>query len=109
VIGHYACVIIANPLHNDIPRLVVVVHPMCNRFNENFVQQKWEKIEDLWKKHVEIVLGLIIGHSSDGDSRIRKIMLKEYSSTTGIRYQIPWEGGRLIVLYDGFKGTRLHD
>lgn len=33
VIGHYAHVIIANPLHEKPPRLVVVSHPTCNRFN----------------------------------------------------------------------------
>lgn len=31
VIGHYAHVIIANPLHENLPRLVVVIHPTCNR------------------------------------------------------------------------------
>ena len=36
VIIHYSHVIIANPLHENLPRLVVVVHPTCNRFNGNF-------------------------------------------------------------------------
>jgi len=36
VIGHYAWVIIANPLHENLPHLVVVVHPICNRFNAIF-------------------------------------------------------------------------
>ena len=44
VIGHYACVIIANPLHEKIPHLVVVFHPTCNRFDANFVHHQWEKI-----------------------------------------------------------------
>lgn len=39
VIGHYACAIIENPLHENLPHLVVVVHPTCNRFNANFVYQ----------------------------------------------------------------------
>ena len=56
-----------------------------------------------------IFLGPIIGHSSDGDSKRRMLMLKDYYSTTGMRYQIPWEGWRLTGLYDGFKVTRLHD
>ena len=51
-IGHYARVVIANHLHEKIPHLVVDVHPTCNMFDANFVHQKWEKIEDLWKKHV---------------------------------------------------------
>ena len=36
-------------------------------------------------------------------------MLKDYYSTTGMRYQIPWEGWRITGLYDGFKVTGLHD
>jgi hypothetical protein len=75
VIGHYARVVIANPLYDKLPRLVMVVHPTCNRFNANFVHQQWEKIEDIWKKHIEIVFGPIIGHSSDGYNRRRQLML----------------------------------
>lgn len=44
VIVHYARVIIANPLHEKLPCLVVVAHPTCNRFNANFVCQQWERI-----------------------------------------------------------------
>ena len=76
---------------------------------QNFVHQQWEKIEDLWKKHIEILLAPIIGHSSDGDSRIKQLMLKDYSSTTCIRYKIHWEGCKLTGLYDGFKVTKLRD
>ena len=92
MIGHYAHVIIANHLHENIPHLVVVVHPTYNKFHANFVHQQWEKIEYLWKKHVEPFLGPIIGHSSNGDSRRRMLMLKDYYSMTRMRYQIPWEG-----------------
>ena len=88
VIGYCAHFIIDNPLHEKIPHLFLVFHPMCNKFDANFVHQQWEKLEDLWKKHVEHFLGPIIGHSSDGDSRRRMLMLKEYYSTAGIRYQI---------------------
>ena len=59
--------------------------------------------------HVEHFLGPIIGHSSDGDSRRRMLMLKDYYSTRAMRYQIPWEGWSLIGLYDGFKVIALHD
>ena len=82
VIGHYARVIIANPLHEKLPHLVVVVHPTCNRFDANFVHRQWEKLEYLRKKHVEHFLGPIIGHSSYGDSRRRMLMMKDYYSTT---------------------------
>ena len=105
MIGHYACVIIANHLYGNIPHLVVVVHPRCNMFDANFVHQQWENIEDLWKKYVEHFLGPVISHSLDGDNRRRMLMLKYYYSMTDMRYQIPWEGWKLIGLYDGFKVT----
>ena len=105
VIGHYAHVIIANPLHEKLPHLVVVVHPTCKRFGEIFFHRQWKKVEDLWKKHVEHFLGPIIGHSLDGDSRRIMLIVKDYYSTTCMRYQIPWEGWRLTWLYDGFKVT----
>ena len=81
--------------------MVVVVHPTCNMFDAY--------LEDLWKKHVEHFFGPIIGHSSDGDSRKRMFMLKDYYSTTCMIYQIPWEGWRLTGLYDGFKVTSFHE
>lgn len=109
VISHYTRVIIKNPLPERLPRLVVVVHPTYNRFNANFVYQHWEKVESMWKKHVENNLGPIVGHSLDGDSRRRQLMLKDYSSTSGLRYQIPWEGLRLTRLYNGCNVTGLHD
>ena len=44
MIGHYAHVIIENHLHDNIPHLVVVVHPTCNIFDANLVHRQWEKI-----------------------------------------------------------------
>ena len=84
VIGHYTHVIIVNPLHENLPRLVVVVHPTCNKLDANFVAKQWEKIEVMWRKHMKNCLGPIIGYSFDGDSRRRQLMLKDYSSITGI-------------------------
>ena len=87
----------------------MVVHPTCNMFNANFVAKQCEKIEVMWRKHVENCFGAIIVHSSNGDSRRRQVMLKAYYSTTGIRYQIPWEEWRLSGLYDHGNITRLHE
>lgn len=80
-IGHYASIIIANPLHEKIPRLVVVAHPTWNRFDAKKFRQQWERIEFLLKRHVENNLGPIVGHSSNGDSRRRQLMLMDYCST----------------------------
>jgi len=61
------------------------------------------------RRPMEETCGPIIGYSLDGDIRRRQLMLKDYSSTIGIRYQIPWEWCRLIGMYDGFKVIGLHD
>lgn len=102
-------VIIANYLHERLSHLVLVVHPTCNRFNANFVYQQWEKVESMWKKHMENNLRPILGHPSNGDRRRRQLMLKDYSSTSGLRYQIPRESWRLTKLYNGCNVTGLHD
>ena len=44
VIGHYARVIIANPLHEKLSHLAMVFHPTCNRFDANFVHRQSEKV-----------------------------------------------------------------
>lgn len=59
----------------------------------------------MWKRHVENNLGPIVGHSLDGDSRRRQLMLMDYCLTKGIRYQIPWEQWRLSGLSNGCNVT----
>lgn len=84
IIGHYARVIIVDPLHENIPPLVVVSHPTYNRFNAKKIHQQWERIKILWKRHVENNLGAIVGHSSNGDSRRRQLILMDYCSIEGM-------------------------
>ena len=35
--AQYACVLIANPLHPRLPRLVILIQLTCNRFDARFV------------------------------------------------------------------------
>ena len=63
----------------------------------------------MWKKHVEKNLGPIVGLSSDGDSRRRQLMLNDHNSTSGLWYQISWEGSSLTGLYNGCNVIGLHD
>lgn len=41
---------------------------------------------------VRDVVGPLIGHASDGDSRQRKLMLQDYTFDKGHRLSIPWKG-----------------
>ena len=57
--------------------------PTCNRFDAKFVYRQWQDIERLFEDKLEAILGPLIGHSSDGDSRRRKIMLQLMRSREG--------------------------
>ena len=93
VVGHYARVLIANPLHPKLPRLVLVVQCTCNCFDADFVKCQWNEVETLWEKHLSTSIGPIVGHASDGDSRRRKIMLQDYlTPSICLRYKLPWDG-----------------
>ena len=92
VCAHYARVLIINPLHARLPRLVAIIQLTCNRFDSKDMQNQWEKVRVLWGKHLSAVLGPLIGHSSDGDARRRKLMLEDFTSLGGNRFRIPWDG-----------------
>ena len=81
-----------SPLHDKLPRLVLCVSCTCNCFNSQWVKDQWDRIDKLWDKHCKIVVGPIIGHASDGDSRRRQLMLADYKSTDGQRLKVDWPG-----------------
>ena len=60
-----------NLLHVSLPRLVLVESCTCNCFDATWVKQQWNRIESLWNKECTNIVGPIIGHASDGDSRRR--------------------------------------
>lgn len=84
--------LILNPLHPRLPRLVILIQLTCNRFDAVFVRKQWEKVRALWSIHLLNVVGPLIGHASDGDARRRKLMLEDFGATDGIRFTIPWDG-----------------
>ena len=75
-IGSYARAIILNPLHPNLPRVAVLCMPTCNRFDTAFVHRQWQEVQRLYEHDLEPVIGPLIGNSSDGDSRRRKLMLQ---------------------------------
>jgi hypothetical protein len=108
--GGFARVIMVNPLHSSLPRLALVVSCTCNSFDSNWVRKQWDLIDQLWAVECASVVGPIIGHASDGDSRRRQLMLRDYTSKSGPRFAIPWVGWMLSASsMDGTTVTGLHD
>ena len=106
VIGNYARAIILNPLAPNLPRLPILIMPTCNRFDTDFVHRQWQEIERLFEEELEATLGPLIGHSSDGDSRRRKIMLQLMRSKEGLRFQpIPQDLGFVLSCRKEIKGN----
>ena len=77
-------------LHDKLPRLVLCVSYTCNCFDSQWVYKQWTRINQLWEKHCKVVVGPIIGHASDGDSRRRQIMLVDYKSIERQRFKLDW-------------------
>lgn len=74
-VATHACVILVNPLHPSFPRTVIFLQPNCNQFTHNEVLHQWLVLDSLCKQILEPVLGPAIGHTSDGVTRRRKLML----------------------------------
>ena len=68
-VATHARVIMVNPLHAQLPHIVVLLQANCNRFTHNEVLHQWLVLEDLCQTVLDPVLGPGIGHASDGASR----------------------------------------
>ena len=85
--------IIANPLHPDLPRLVLVLTGTCNTFSyRDYVKPQWDEVETMYDRYVAPILGPRIGHSSDGDPRRRHAFLVHSLTTTPRPYTINTPG-----------------
>ena len=74
MIGEYGRCIMLCPLHRDLPALVVLVAPTCNRFTaDGYVSPQWKAVSKICNDVLGSVLGTVIGHASDGDPRRRNI------------------------------------
>ena len=86
-VGTYGRALILNPLHPKLPKVPVLVQPTCNRFDSDFVKSQWDQVQTLYRDTIEPVLGPLIGNSSDGDTRRRKLQLKMMTGEDGNRSQ----------------------
>ena len=82
VLSNNARLILINPLVCSFPKQPVVIMPTCNRFSHEFVCSHWCQLGQLFQQFLEPVLGPLIGNSSDGDSRRRKLMLQSAEGNT---------------------------
>ncbi|KAL2630167.1 hypothetical protein R1flu_014853 [Riccia fluitans] len=90
--GSYARVVIVNPLHEKLPRLIVYASVTCNSFIASWVRDHWKGLKQRWDKCRRQVVGPVLGHASDGDARRRKLMLEDYLGSEGQRWTVGWDG-----------------
>ena len=77
--------------------MVILRQCTCNRFTAGDVEEQWDLIQREYGAKVEPVLGPLIGHSSDGDSRRRKGMLKNMANIGDTFQPIPFYAGYYIL------------
>jgi hypothetical protein len=83
---------IINPLHKGLPKLVVLFQATCNRFDAVFVREQWQQVSQLWQPDMAAALGPLLGHASDGDARRRALQLEDYHSPKTTPYMLPAPG-----------------
>ena len=109
-VGGFARVVMVNPLHQSLPRLVLVVNCTCNCFNAGWVRRQWKVIEKIWEDKCKDIVGPIVGHASDGDSRRRQLMLEDYKAVEGTRLKVEWHGWLFSASLDAAGNVKgLHD
>jgi hypothetical protein len=91
-VGDFARVIVVNPLHDKLPRLVLTVCCTCKCFDSTWVKKQWHLIDHLWVQECKDIVGPIISHASVGDSRRRQLMFQDYKSIGGSRLKVEWPG-----------------
>jgi hypothetical protein len=90
--GLFTHIIVVNPLHANLPRLVLALSCTCNCFNATWMRIQWNAIDSLWALYCEEDVGPIVGHANGGDSRRFELMLKDYTSSVGTQFVIDWPG-----------------
>ena len=71
-------VVMVNPLHDKLPRLVLYTCCTYNYFDTLLVENQRLRIEKLWDKHCKDIVGPIIKHANDGGSQRRQLMLVHF-------------------------------
>ena len=77
-----------SPLHEKLPALTALVQGVCKRFTHKMVDDQWDRLQELYDKHLLSVLGPLFGNGSDGDSRRRSLQRRDLLSKEGERYDL---------------------
>ena len=96
-IGTYARALIINPMHKRLPRLPILQHATCNKFDSEFVSQQWADVDVKYERIVEPIIGPNTGHPSDGDSRRRKLHLDRAKTQANKFHPIPHDEGFVLT------------
>ena len=83
--GH-ARLVILNPLHDQLPRMVISFSPTCNKFTAADVGAQWDDLQPLLKKHLEPIGMEVVGCASDGDARRFKQQKQQMQEEPGPGY-----------------------
>lgn len=109
-VGGFARVIVENPMHGKLLRLILVACCTCNSFDSAWVRRQWGIIDALWAKECLAAVGPIVGHSNNGDSRRRQLMLQDYRSVVDPCLSVGWEGWNLTCSLNAAGNAHgLHD
>ena len=83
--------VLLNPLHRPYHNLFFLLHQLVTGLLPKMLRHL---ISSQYKKWSEHIIGPLIGHSSDGDARRRKLMVDDLTGATGNRFRpIPLEKG----------------
>jgi len=69
-------------------RLVLVLSCTCNCFDFAWVRNQWKSIDGFGQESCGTSVRPVVGHASDGDSKRRQLMVKDYTSKVGLKYEI---------------------
>lgn len=95
-VATHARVIMTNPLHRKLARVILLPQANCNRFTHNKVLHQWPVLDTLCESILDPVLGPGIGHASDGDSRRRKLMLNQSVGVVDRYHPVPVDLGFIM-------------
>jgi len=105
----YARLVVCNPLHPDLPALAIQLSPTCNRFDHKYVDGQWDRLQEMWDKHLTPLGLLLVGHGSDGDSRRFKLQKEKMTTlpnlTTHEQFRLDHEGFTLYAVKDRKTGV----
>ncbi|XP_066930769.1 uncharacterized protein [Clytia hemisphaerica] len=97
-----------NPIYPGLPKISIFTMVTCNCFDNQMVREQYNYNKEMYEKHIENVLGPVIGISSDGDSRRRKLFIELSTVSTGSRYlPIPREYG--FIFSARLEGDKISD